>query len=83
MFDKIKKAIKAAWGWLMAWTQLVDWPSGKFSSKRAVFILTAILGARELILQHEWRASGCGLVIVLLGILIMIEDIQYAKKKGP
>ena len=69
MFDKIKKAIKAAWGWLMAWTQFLDDPKGKFSHKRLIALGAAVLAVRQLIIGDRWGAAGCAIVAVVLAVV--------------
>jgi hypothetical protein len=65
----LKKAISAAWKWLMSFTQFIDGPAGKFSHKRLLSVAAGVMAVRQLVIGDRWGAAGAALVAVILAVV--------------
>ena len=67
-----KKAVLDIWNFIIAFTQFLDDPNGKFSHKRIISLAAAILAIRQLLIGDRWGALGCALTSVILAVVSAI-----------
>jgi hypothetical protein len=66
---KIIEWIKKAWQWLMSFTQFLDGPNGKFSSKRLLALAFGAAAVRQLVIGDRWGALGAAVAAVILAVV--------------
>ena len=72
--QKIKSAIAAAWDWLLNFFQFFDDPTGKFSHKRGIAILFAVVSV-IMAFHGAWISS----IVFVVGTVVIVIATASSK----